>query len=370
MPRLYGRDWTKTELLRRVGDVRQVGGLRPFVLDDGPARGVRCVEVRTGAGFSYAVALDRGLDIPWAELDGMPLAWVSPTGVVHPAMFDPPGLGWLRGFFGGLVTTCGLTSAGPPDTDEGETFGLHGRVSHLPASEVSARGVWVGNDYEMTVEGRVREVSVFGLDLQLNRRSTSRLGGWRIVIRDEVENLGSAPAPHMLIYHVNAGFPLVSEDAELITPALQVEARDADAQPGIRDWHRFDAPQAGYREQVFFHTLSAVEEEDTMIALVNRKLGLGYALRWPLSQLPAFTEWKMMGEGTYVVGTEPGNCRPLPRSRLRKEKSLVFLRPGQRRGYELEIDVLTGADEIRAAEKRIRAARNPTETVKSARKRR
>ena len=105
-------------------------------------------------------------------------------------------------------------------------------------------------------------------------------------------------------------------------------------------------------------------------ALTAAGAGLGYALRWPLSQLPAFTEWKMMGEGTYVVGTEPGNCRPLPRSRLRKEKSLVFLRPGQRRSYELAIDVLSGADEIRAAEKRIRAARNPTETAKPSRKRR
>ena len=41
MVTLFGRAWDRTDLLRLVGDVRQVGGARAVVLDDGPERGVR-----------------------------------------------------------------------------------------------------------------------------------------------------------------------------------------------------------------------------------------------------------------------------------------------------------------------------------------
>ncbi|GAH26455.1 unnamed protein product, partial [marine sediment metagenome] len=59
-----------------------------------------------------------------------------------------------------------------------------------------------------------------------------------------------------------------------------------------------------------------------------------------------FVEWKMMGEGTYVVGVEPGNCTAEGREKLRKEGTLEFLKPGEKKEFELEIGVLSGKEAI------------------------
>ena len=123
---IYGRDLTGRELRRRVGWLGQVAGIEPFVFDDGPARGVRALRFRAG-GLSFDVLADRGMDIGLFEYRGVPLAWLSRTGVASPAFYEPAGEGWLRSFGGGLLVTCGLTNVGPPGRRGGEELGLRGR---------------------------------------------------------------------------------------------------------------------------------------------------------------------------------------------------------------------------------------------------
>lgn len=43
---------------------------------------------------------------------------------------------------------------------------------------------------------------------------------------DLVRNDGFRPAPHMMLYHCNLGFPVVSPDSELIVGAGSVRARE------------------------------------------------------------------------------------------------------------------------------------------------
>ena len=123
MPTLYGKSFTRAELTERGGDMRQFAGVRLGELGDGFERGVRTVDFRTGSGFDFTVLADRGLDIGAANFNGAALAWQSPTPYAHPAFYEPDGLGWLRGFGGGLMTTCGLTYFGAPNVDEGAAAG-------------------------------------------------------------------------------------------------------------------------------------------------------------------------------------------------------------------------------------------------------
>src|SRR5215211_4034483 len=81
---LYGKALARQQLYQRVGGVEQVAGIQPFVFDDGPARGVRALRLRTGGSLSLDVLCDRGMDLGAAEYWGVPLAWVSPTGAVAP----------------------------------------------------------------------------------------------------------------------------------------------------------------------------------------------------------------------------------------------------------------------------------------------
>jgi Domain of unknown function (DUF4432) len=105
---LWGREWTREELLARVGRLEQIAGIRLVEGADGAERGVRLLRCWSGAGFDFEILVDRGFDIGGVWIEGRPLAWSSPVGLVGPWYCEPAGIGWFRGFPGGLVSTCGL----------------------------------------------------------------------------------------------------------------------------------------------------------------------------------------------------------------------------------------------------------------------
>ena len=139
---LYGKALAPQQLHQRVGGLEQVAGIQPFVFDDGPARGVRALRLRTGGSLSLDVLCDRGMDLGAAEYRGAPLAWASPTGVVAPHFRELQGEGWLRSFGGGLLVTCGLQNVGEPSVRNGEELGLHGRISNTPAALLAREVRW------------------------------------------------------------------------------------------------------------------------------------------------------------------------------------------------------------------------------------
>lgn len=360
MPRLFGKVYSKDELLTRVGDISQIGGVRLCTLGDGMERGVRAADFRTGSGLDFTVLIDRGLDISSAFFQGWPLAWRSATGDTSPAYFEEHGLGWLRSFYGGLLVTCGLTYAGAPSIDEGKTLGLHGRVSNTPASNVLADGIWDGDDYIMWVQGKVREAAVFGENIELRRKISSKLGEAKIWISDKVTNLGYQVTEHMILYHINIGFPAIDEGGKLIAPVKNSLPRDADAEIEKELYADLPAPTPGFRERVYYLDMAEDSAGFVNAALVNRGLhdgrGFGVYVRYLKNQLPKFSEWKMMGEGTYVLGMEPANCWVEGRAKERERGTLQFLQPGETREYELEIGVLSGPLEIEAFEEQVRVA--------------
>ncbi|MGE5673245.1 MAG: aldose 1-epimerase family protein [Mycobacterium leprae] len=338
MVRLAGLDYSRAELLRKVGDISQVGGVRRLTLADGPGKGMAVVQFRTGSGLSFTVLPDRGMDIGEAAWCGRPLAWRSAVGDVAPAFLEPQGTGWLRSFGGGLLTTCGLTYNGAPCLDQGEPLGLHGRIGHAPAESVWADGEWEGDRYRMWVRGRAREAAVFGAHVQLTREISAYLGEDRFTVTDVVENLGHRPVEHMLLYHINLGFPLVDAGSRLLLPPHPVRPRDEDAAAGLAAWDRFGEPDPAYREQVFYHDL-APGPDGTVTATVASPSGLGCYVQYQAASLPRFVQWKMQGAGEYVLGLEPANCLPEGRARERERGTLQFLAPGERREYRLEIGV-------------------------------
>lgn len=111
MPELWGGRLTRDDLMRRIGGLEQVAGVRLVTLGDGAERGVRVLEFRTGTGFSFDVLVDRAMDVGCCELAGKALGWQSGVGFVGPWYYEPEGLGWPRSFGGGMLTTRGLEHA-------------------------------------------------------------------------------------------------------------------------------------------------------------------------------------------------------------------------------------------------------------------
>src|SRR5256885_7873582 len=95
----------------------QLGGIESYVIDDGPARGVRALCVNTGGGLRYRVLVDRGLDIDQAFFNQMSLAFLAHKGVTPPTRGLDRGLDWLKGFGAGLLTSCGPFNTGGPVVD-------------------------------------------------------------------------------------------------------------------------------------------------------------------------------------------------------------------------------------------------------------
>jgi len=359
---LFGARWSRAELSRRIGRLDQVAGVRLVALGDGGERGVRVLEFRTGSGFRFDVLVDRAFDIGHAELRGVPLAWESAVGWEGPWFAEQEGLGWLRTWGGGLLTTCGLEHAlfMAEDTaaqyhypaKPSESHGLHGRVSNRPARLTAYGERWEGDECTLYAEGEVQVATVMGEQLVLRRRVETRVGESRLRIHDVVENVGWDPTPHMLLYHVNTGFPIVDEGSELLVPARAVDARGDYPVDGYGTFH---APQAGYLEQVFVHEIAAEADGTVPVAVVNRTLGLGLYELFRRDQLPHHFVWRMLGEGTYVVGIEPCTTRVEGRLAARERGELIVLGPGERREYDLELGVLDGAGAIDAFAGRVGA---------------
>lgn len=356
MVQLFGKMYSKQELLARVGDISQIGGVRLVELADGVERGVRAAEFRTGSGLDFTVLIDRGLDISTAAYKGQPLAWRSSTGDTSPAYFEEPELRWLRSFYGGLVVTCGLTYAGAPNVDQGKALGLHGRVSNTPASNVYADGAWDGDEYSMWIQGKVRETEVFGENLEMERRISAKLGESKIWIHDRVTNLGQQEAEHMILYHINAGFPVIDGGGKLVAPVIDYKPRDEDAEIEKEKYAEFPDPVPGFREKVYYLEMAQDSEGMVNSAIINPDLPFGFYVRYPKKELPKFSEWKMSGEGTYVVGMEPANCWVEGRAKERDRGTLQFLEPGETRDYHLEIGVLDTREQIEEHEKLVSTA--------------
>ena len=356
MARLWGRDWTKRELLERVGDLQQIAGVESFTYADGVRDGVRAVRVRSGGGLDFTVLLSRGMDIAHAAHNGTPFAWVSQTGMAHPHAFEPigqpPGRGWLRTFHGGLLTGCGLSNAGAGNIDGDEQLGLHGYLSHSPAEEAYAGTRWDGDEAEIVVEGTMREARVFGENLRLTRRITTRLGSATLEIQDTVENAGFSPLPLMLLYHLNFGWPLVSEDSEIVVPSrTPAEPRDAVAAAGRERHLRLEAPQADFAEQCYFYDPLVDTGGMAHVLMLNRARPFGVRIAYDKAAFPFLTQWKMMSRGEYVCGIEPANCRVLGRAAERAAGRLQTIGAGETRTFHVEITALGGADDIAAAER-------------------
>ena len=329
MPEIFGV--AVADVLDRVGSLDQVARVDSYVEAEGPARGARLLRVVNGGGLEFDVHPDRGLDIGSASFEGLPLAWLSSTGIGAPSLYDPVGRGWLRTFGGGLVTTCGLDSFGPPADDEDGVVGMHGRVSHIPARLTTVEAT----PERILIAGTVRQTAVFAENLALRREISSEVGSSTLTITDTVTNEGATESPLMVLYHVNLGWPLLDEGTTLDIPAASVTPRDADAETGFGGQYEIAAPVAGFREQVYIHEAGA----DRRATVTNAARGLQLTLNYS-DTLPALFEWKMTATKHYVLGLEPANTPEINgRAAARANGRLPHLQPGESITYQVSIQV-------------------------------
>ena len=327
---LYGRPID--EAVARLGSLAQAVSVESSTRTDGPDAGSRRIHLVNGP-IDVELLPDRGLDIAQVRVGGVPLAWISSTGFPPLSPGDADGRGWLRGFGGGLLTTCGLLNVGPPAVDGDEEHPLHGRYSSIAARVVRAEAT----THELVVEAIVRETTVFGADLELRRRIRMPVGEAVIRVQDVIVNRGARDVEPMVLYHVNLGWPLVDEATVLRTPALAVHPRDAAAAAGIQTWDRFPPLGQEYAEQVFAHELPKAQRAEVE---VRSPTGMGVRLVFDTAVLPGLFQWRVAERGHYVLGVEPATAPTiLGRAAAREQGLLTPLAPGETLALGLEIAI-------------------------------
>ncbi len=322
-------DWLDTTRIQQHSlDMRQFIDFRQSTLPNG----MRIIDAYNSSGLHFTILPDRGLDIWTAHYNGIPLTWIAP-GSPHPADY---GQSWLGLFNGGLLTTCGLDHVGPPEDGRD----IHGDYTRLRAGDISLEM----SEYAKRLGATMRQSTLFGCQLSLKRTYTLSLGHPTIHIFDEVTNDGDQPAPFMLLYHCNFGYPLIREGTEFQVVS-DVYPRDDAAKAGVDNWHSYDAATPDYAEQVFFHHVRCDADDACMAALINDPIGL--EIRWNARRMPYLTQWKHTRQGIYVCGIEPGNCIPEGQNAARDAGRLVLLEPGEKQTFDLTLTVLD-TDEARA----------------------
>jgi len=331
----------------KISNPAQLGGIETAVLDNGPGRGTRIAWINTGTGLRYKIVIDRAMDIADAFFNQHSLVWLNHAGITPPQPFSDRGLDWLRTFGGGLLVTCGLTHVGGPETDEYGERGIHGLTSNIPAEIVSIiQPDPVAGKMGMSITGIIKQTQIFGPSLELKRAISGTIGRASINIHDEVINRGNMPAPHMILYHCNFGWPLVDEGTDIIWKG-EWQSREGGLNNKIfREGYNFRKcsppleDHNGSGEAVAFIDVLADSAGQCTCGLYNSQIGIALALRFQKKQLPWLTNWQHWGRGEYVTGLEPGTHPPIGQAKARENRELIFLQPGEMRSYDLEIEVL------------------------------
>jgi hypothetical protein len=283
--------YNRQQIQKLTGHFSQLGGVQLLTLADAASRGVRMLEFRTGSGLIFKVAIDRGMDIGSCEYQGISVAWMSPNGLPGPWFFDQTdSFGWFRTALGGLINTCGLLHIGDPEEDDIShyrfmgrqkiTYGVHDRIALTPAKLISYGEFWEGDSFVLEAVGEITQAQAFGENLCLRRQYRTHLGATSFSLTDEVENIGHLPVTHMLLYHINLGFPLIDAGSRLVapfTPGLrsQVLAGHTTFEDVERD---YIIPHPEAELQVFQHMLTAEADKKVPVGVINSNLDLVFIL--------------------------------------------------------------------------------------------
>lgn len=238
-----------------IGHPSQLCGVEEHRLVGGRGDGLRLLQVKNGKGLEFTVSADRCADISRLSFKGDNYGFFSACGYAAPAYYDDKDAGWLKNFTAGFLTTCGLDAVGSPCEDEGESLPLHGRISNTPAEHL----LWDEDDTSIWIKAVMNHARIFERKLMLTRVITCSKQTNEITICDTVENIGDAESPLMLLYHMNMGYPLLSEAAELFIPAAHVTPRNEHAAKDLDTWDRVLTPTPGFVEQCYYHDFQTKE---------------------------------------------------------------------------------------------------------------
>lgn len=328
------------ELLKQLGNIGQIAGIRESRLLRGRGEGIAIAEFYNAAGLRFTVVPDRCMDLFDLSYKGVNPGFQSKNGLTSPQAFCPSDGEFSEQWPGGMLVTCGLGNVGGHATNGGQ-FPTHGRISHVPAQNFGTETYWDGERYLLRARGEVHQTKMYSRHLSIRRTIETELNSRVIRLHDVLTNFEAEDEPYMLLYHFNFGYPLLQADT-------LVEASKAERTPMNElstDYHHMMAPVDGRGEELYFRTNLGSR---ACGVVYNERLELGAYVAFDTANLPNMVQWKMMKSHDYVLALEPCNTFGINRDEAAKEGKLAVLPAYSSVENHLELGVLDGLTEIRS----------------------
>jgi len=317
-----------------IGHPSQLCGVEEVRLVGGKGDGMRLLQVRNAAGLAFTIALDRCADVYRLSFKGDNMGFFSANGYVGPAFYQEQGKGFLKSFTAGFFTTCGLNNVGAPCTDMGVEYPQHGTIGNTPAERVW----WTETDDAIEIHAIISDSHVFGRKLVLHRVLICGKFTNTLEICDTVENQGGTEEPIFLMYHMNMGYPLLSETAQLDNSSAYIMLGEEKAEGEC--WKKISPPQPQKPETCYRHYYE--EGKQAFAAIRNPQIGKGLRISFDPNDFPCMVQWNKFSYRDYALGLEPRSTRSGGRAKARQQGDLYCLGAGESRTYRVRIDFFDG----------------------------
>lgn len=153
-------------------------------------------------------------------------------------------------------------------------------------------------------------------------------------MHDKIVNEGSAPSPLMYMYHMNIGYPLLSENSEFYINSCEVVPRDDEAKQGLATWNQMIPPTPNFAEQCFYHHYHT---DIAKMMVYNKDIEKGIQICFDTKEFPQNLQWKMMGERDYVLGLEPCTADLDGRHTIRTNSKILTLDPEESKDFSVTV---------------------------------
>lgn len=296
----------------KISNFGQLASLRRYTVTEGKEKGLDVLDCSNGS-IRFLLSVNKACDIMQLYQNGQNVSFISKNG------FTQREAPFLNRFEGGMLYTCGLDSVGARDG-----FELHGTLHNIPA-EITHTSC---DESGITVEATIRDTALFGKNLVLKRKIFTPIGGDSLSIEDTLTNEGYRDEEYCLLYHINIGYPMLSENSKIIADVKKCEARTPWAKENEKAAYEISAPLPNQEETCYFLTLNKPE-----ITLANQEAGKKLTVSYSGDTLPHFVEWKSMASGDYALGFEP--CT----TELDDKFAYKILKSGEKKAFHVSITV-------------------------------
>lgn len=268
----------------KISNFLQVASARRYTITEGQAKGLDVIDCDNGK-IRFLVNASKACDIMQLYHEGQNISFISKNG------FTNRETDFLSRFEGGMVYTCGLDNLG-----RRENYQMHGTFHNIPAEIVCVQC----NEKGIEIQAIIRDTSLFGKNLVMERRIFSPIGADWVELTDTLINEGYKDENYCLLYHVNIGYPMLDDGARIIADVKSIDGRMDCAEEHQEQPFEICDCIPNVNENCYYLDLEKPE-----ISVINKKIGKKVKLSYSKDTLPYFLEWKSMAGGDYALGLEP-----------------------------------------------------------------